>query len=269
MPVNSRSSSVLVDYQLRLPTFEGPLDVLLQLIEREQLPISDISLVAVLDQFVAFASTLGAAPPQVVAEFAAVAGRLSVLKSRALLPTPAVAGDAAEEVDLVQQLEEYRALRLAADELGARQRAGLGSFAPGEGIIAPRPVPPRLAPLPPSALTRAVGRWLARLPQPATPVPLARLVTLREMVSRVFALLDGGQRLTFRHIRDTCTHRQEVIVAFLSVLSLMRRQAISAHQESLFGTIRLERRSPSEVAVHFDQFAGDEEEHAGKLQRTA
>lgn len=111
-------------YQLRLPVFEGPLDVLLRLIEREQLPISQVSLLAVLDQFLAFTRQIEAAHPEVVAEFAVVAGRLSLLKSRALLPRPVKAPDEADVPDLVRQLEEYRVLKSAATLLGERQQTG-------------------------------------------------------------------------------------------------------------------------------------------------
>ena len=81
-------TATLDAYQLRLPSFEGPLDVLLRLIERDQLAISEISLLAVFDQFMAHLDALEAAAPEAIAEFLMVAGRLSVLKSRALLPAP-------------------------------------------------------------------------------------------------------------------------------------------------------------------------------------
>ena len=90
----AQSSAVvptLDGYQFRLPSFEGPLDVLLRLIERDQLAFCEVSLLAVFDQFLAHLDTLEADAPDVIAEFVMVAGRLSVLKSRALLPRPAKA----------------------------------------------------------------------------------------------------------------------------------------------------------------------------------
>src|SRR5918997_7132388 len=100
--------ATLDGYQLRLPSFEGPLDVLLRLIERDQLAISEISLLAVFDQFIAHLDTMEAHAPDAIAEFLMVAGRLSVLKSRALLPRPAKPLEESEEIDLVHQLEAYR-----------------------------------------------------------------------------------------------------------------------------------------------------------------
>src|SRR3954471_22852810 len=97
--------TTLDGYQFRLPTFEGPLDVLLRLIERDQLAISEVSLIAVFDQFIAHLKTLEADAPEAVAEFVLMAGRLSLLKSRALLPRPVKQLEEPDEVDLVQQLE--------------------------------------------------------------------------------------------------------------------------------------------------------------------
>src|SRR5829696_2958195 len=99
---------LLPGYQLRLPTFEGPLDVLLRLIERSQLAIADVSLVAVTDQFLAYLDQVGDAPPETIAEFAAVGARLVLLKSRSLLPRPPALEDDADPGDLVRQLVAYR-----------------------------------------------------------------------------------------------------------------------------------------------------------------
>src|ERR671921_2166189 len=112
------TAATLDGYQLRLTSFEGPLDVLLRLIERDQLAISEISLLAVFDQFLAHLDTLEADAPDAIAEFVLVAGRLSVLKSRALLPRPAKPFEVFDEIDLVHQLEAYRAVKAAAELLG-------------------------------------------------------------------------------------------------------------------------------------------------------
>lgn len=241
MSSTARDIPALNLYQLRLPTFEGPLDVLLRLIEREQLAISEVSLLAVLDQFLAFVQTLESPAPDVIADFAAVAGRLSVLKSRALLPQPPSETEEPDENDIVRQLEEYRALKMAAEHLASLHREGAGGFAPGEGVMPPSSEPPRLLPMAPLVLTKAVNRWLTRLPKKAVPISPVRLVTLREMTSRVFSALDLNRQISFASMRSGCHTRQEVIVAFLAVLSLLRRQAITVTQPELFGTITLAR----------------------------
>lgn len=226
-------------YQLRLSVFEGPLDVLLRLIEREQLPISQVSLLAVLDQFLAFTRQLESSRPEVVAEFAVIAGRLSLLKSRALLPRPAKSPDEADVPDLVRQLEEYRALKHAAAVLGERQQSGLGAFGRGEGVSAPDAESLPLPPQPPSALARAMKRWLSRAPVARLDVPTLAVVTLGEMTARVLSALTVHKELPFARVRQTCVSRQDVAVAFLAILTLLRRQQIAAVQEEVFGPITL------------------------------
>lgn len=237
-------------YQLRLPTFEGPLDVLLRLIEREQLDISEVSLLLVLDQFLAFMHAMDAPPPSVVAEFAAVAGRLSVLKSRALLPRPIKATEELDEVDLVRQLEEYRALKHAARLLADQQRQDESGFPRGEAVATPEPDPPRLQRQKPVAIVQAVSRWMTRMPERPVPIAPVRVVTLREMVSRIFSELQRDRSTTFDVIRTQCGSRQDLAVAFLAVLTLVRRQAITARQDGLFAPITLTRTSLIPEGTH-------------------
>jgi segregation and condensation protein A len=244
MAITSTATPTLDAYQLRLPIFEGPLDVLLRLIERDQLAVSEVSLLAVLDQFLAFVHCLDSPSPDVIAEFAAVAGRLSALKSRALLPRPAKSVEEPFEVDLVRQLEEYRALKMAAGLLAERQRDGAGAFGRGEGIALPEAAPQRLHVQPPWTLTKAVSRWLIRLPQRPVPILPIRVVTLREMTTRIFLALEGDRQVVFESIRKGCQTRQDIAVAFLAVLTLLRRQTVVATQDDLFGAIIIARVRP-------------------------
>jgi segregation and condensation protein A len=239
MTHSSETVATLDGYQFRLPSFEGPLDVLLRLIERDQLAISEVSLVAVFDQFLAHLETLEADAPDAIADFVLVAGRLSVLKSRALLPRPAKLVEEPDEIDLVQQLEAYRAVKAAAELLGVRQRIGSGTFGRGEAITSPPAEPVRFAPQRPSALAEAVSRWLTRVPAKPALIPPRRVVSLREMISRITIALNREVRISFSRVRATCTGPQDTAVAFLAILTLVRRQAIVATQTELFGPIEL------------------------------
>jgi chromatin segregation and condensation protein Rec8/ScpA/Scc1 (kleisin family) len=80
-------------WQLRLPTFEGPLDVLLRLIEKQQLPITDVSLALVSDQFLQAARELDGSAPETIAEFTAVGSRLVAIKARSLIPRSPAQGN--------------------------------------------------------------------------------------------------------------------------------------------------------------------------------
>jgi segregation and condensation protein A len=250
MTQSSATVATLDGYQFRLPTFEGPLDVLLRLIERDQLAISEISLLAVFDQFLAHLDAMETDAPETIAEFVMVAGRLSVLKSRALLPRPAKPLEEPDEIDLVRQLEAYRAVKAAAELLAVRQRSGSGAFGRGEAIASPPVEPTRFAPQSPSALAEAVSRWLTRVPARPALLPAHRVVSLREMIARITSALDREARVSFSRIRSTCAGPQDIAVAFLAILTLMRRQAVSATQTDLFGPIELSRGIAIPRALH-------------------
>lgn len=239
MALASPATPMLHDYQLRLPIYEGPLDVLLRLIEGQQLPISDVSLMAVLDQFLAYIDRRVAPEPGEIAEFAAIAGRLMVLKSRELLPRPGPTSDEDEPSDLVRQLEEYRAIKLAATRLSTTQ--GLGGYGRGASIEHPPPVMTAMSPQSPRVLVRALQRWLSRVPSTPLAVASRHTTTLREMVSRVFSLLTTDGSGNFSSFVSRVPERQDRALAFLALLTLIRRHAVEASQPILFGEITFTR----------------------------
>lgn len=228
----------LSGYQLQLPGFEGPLDVLLRLIERNQLAITDVSLVAVTDQFLAYLANIDDAPATTFADFAAVGSRLVLLKSRSLLPRP-VTDDDAEPEDLVQQLVAYRTMKAAAAHLAVEDQRGAGAFAKGESIVLPDAPPPRLALHQAASLARALRRRLTNVAQAATPVTGRPRVTLAEMTERLLVALSTTWCLEFSVFRRRCNDQNEVLVAFLGVLTLVRRRVIEVEQTELFGAITM------------------------------
>lgn len=234
-------------YAYSLPGFEGPLEVLLRLIEREELDITAISLASVADQFV---SSIAARPdrdPAALAEFAAVASRLLLLKTRGLFPrapeAPLAETDAsADEDDLVRQLLEYRRIKGVAGELGGRDRAGERAFAP---IAAPTHATAgalpeiTLAPAGPLDLLRAVHRRLARQPVAPRVLNLVPRISVGEMAARLLERLRdwprGEVRLS-RLARDARS-RPDVITTFMAILELVRRRRADVEQAVPFGDI--------------------------------
>jgi chromatin segregation and condensation protein Rec8/ScpA/Scc1 (kleisin family) len=99
----------------------------------------------------------------------------------------------------------------------------------------------RFAPQPASSLVEAVGRWLTRVPAKPALLPRHRVVSLREMIARISAALNREATVSFSRIRATCTGPQDTAVAFLAILTLMRRQAVIATQSEIFGPIELAR----------------------------
>lgn len=248
-------ASSLDGYQLRLPIFEGPLDVLLRLIERSQLAVTDVSLIAVTDQFLEHVAGLGGAPSSVVAEFTATGSRLVLLKSRSLLPRPAP--EEAEDIgyDLVQQLIEYRAVKEAAHHLAARAAVGENAFGRGPGAVArPEAPPPRVGFHEPGLLSRAIKRRLSVIPVPRDALRVRRLVSIREMIERVLTLVPHRGSTRFSTVASACADRHELLTAFLALLLLIRRRMVDAEQPVPFGEIDV-RRAGAEPILLADPYA--------------
>jgi segregation and condensation protein A len=229
----------LAGYQLRLTGYEGPLDVLLRLTEQRQLDISTVSLLQVTSGFLDHLKGLAYADPRLVAEFAAVAARLLVLKSRALLPFDKP--DEEEEIDdLVEQLEQYRLAKQRAAMLREIDRSTWRSFSRPPSP-AQRPLAVRLELPPIERLTLLLGRCLARRPDaPTTPIPGRQRVTVRAMMGRLRDRLTRTTgRYTFREFVQY-QDRSTVIAGFLAVLTLRRRRQVVVVQDGLFAEIELE-----------------------------
>ena len=234
----------LANYQTRLPSFEGPLDILLRLIERNQMEITDVSLVEVTDQFLAHIEDLVDSNANTIAEFTMVGTRLILLKSRSLLPRPPVV-DEDEELDaddLVQQLRTYKRLKGVAEQLGQRRDEGFVSFGPPSARPVARhhdPTPPKLVHYDPSVLIRSLRRRLSTIPQATQTIRQRRIVSIREMIQRVSEMASRAGSFRFSLVTDGYSSRTEVATAFLAVLVLIRGRSLEGKQDGLFTEIQL------------------------------
>lgn len=234
----------LDQYQTRLPSFEGPLDLLLHLIERQKLDISEVSLVAVTDQFLDHIAGLEDRAPHIIAEFTSVGTRLTVLKSRWLLPRPPVVDEeeSPDPDDLVEQLKAYQQLKKAAAELSSRMEDGYvayGSAATGPVIKSKQVAETRLANYEPNVLLRMIRRRLSAVPRAVESIRARRIVSIREMTDRVLGAVSKFTRIKFHTITEDATTRTERATAFLAVLVLVRRRIINVDQQGLFNEIEL------------------------------
>lgn len=239
----------LTPYTVRLPGFEGPLDLLLHLIERNQLEITAISIVAVTDQFIAYLRTWDEPPMPRLAEFITMAARLLLIKSRSLLPRQGRQPDDEEDdplddaEELRRHLLEYKLAKEIAAALRARQLAGLQSFARPGRLVDPEAMlvwtPPQLVGLDARALSAVFHRVLAeqRLAEPAAlPLPV---VTVADKIAQVEALLARQGRALLEDILRACVSRLEIVVTFLAVLELWHQARVIVRQDGLFGPIEV------------------------------
>jgi segregation and condensation protein A len=229
-------------FEVRLPVFEGPLQLLLHLIESRQLDVLSVPLADLADGYVAYLAWQPVDPVN-LSEFVAVAAQLILLKSRRLLPgeaeplPPTDEGEPDEE-ELRRRLMEYRALRDAARSLGERDMAApLMRREPRESDL-PQV---RSEPLPVSLLVEALDR-LAAVPEPEAPPPevVAREITIGMQVRVLLAALAEQGKVVLQSILATCRTRTEAAVTMLAALELVRRRQVRAEQDTVFGPILLE-----------------------------
>ncbi len=239
---------------VKTPVFEGPLDLLLHLIEREDLDITAVSLVQVTDQYLAALRAAESIDLRALADFVAVGAKLLFLKSRALLPrTPAEVEEDDREAeaiaeDLTAQLAEYRIFKAAAAHLRELDEATHRSFT----RVAPPPVdwlPSGLERVTLRRLLKSLAKALERLPAEPAPERLQRSpVSLSERREAVLAAVSRRGRVSFTRLIAACGSRLEAIVTFLAVLDLLKAEEIRAHQSVNFGYIFLEAGGPREAA---------------------
>ncbi|HAJ36305.1 MAG TPA: hypothetical protein DCL15_11485 [Chloroflexi bacterium] len=245
-----RTQPLGASYPVSLPAFEGPLDLLLHMIEGRELDISVISLMAVTDQYLKTLNTLEEIEPGALADFLVVASRLLYIKSYNLLPKPRPPVEDEEEASgdaLLNQLLEYRRFKQAAAALRAREEAGLRVYV----RTAPRPEVERrldMSNLDLEALQRALRKVLQRMPvEPPMPRVKSYPITVAEQIENVRAYLRAAfatpQRtrrgVSFEGLLSRSATRLEVIVTFLAVLELVKLREVEVVQEGVFGEIQL------------------------------
>src|SRR5687768_4135653 len=229
-------------FTVALPQFEGPLQLLLHLIESRQLDILTVPLASVADAYVAH---LARNPVDVdnLSEFVSIAAQLIFLKSKRMLPAeplpPLPNGtDEPDEDELRRRLLEYRALRDAARSLGEQDgTAPLMRREPRESDLPEAPAEPMPAALLVSALER-----LAAIPEPVPPPPeiVAREITIGQQIGVLRQALSRNGRVVLQAILERCRSRTEAAVTFLATLELVRRRQVTARQDDLFGPIVIE-----------------------------
>lgn len=226
-------------FELQLPVFEGPLQLLLHLIESRQLDVLSVPLAEVADAYIEHIARhpIDAAN---LSEFVAIAAQLILLKSRRLLPTEPlpglVEGEAEpDEEELRRRLIEYRVLRDAAVALGALDLvAPLMRREPREADL-PQVAAPQL---PAAFLAEALDR-LAAVPEPVAPPPevMVREITIAMQIAALRRAMGHSGRVVLQSILATCRSRTETAVTVLAALELVRRRQVSVEQTETFGPI--------------------------------
>lgn len=238
-------------YQVRLAVFEGPLDLLLHLIEKQEVDIWDVSMAEIARQYLDFLAQVPRVELEEAGEYLAMAALLVRIKARHLLPHVVVeeedeeeeAEAAALEEELRRRLAEYKRFKEAADVLAglAAARALLGvrpssPSAPGP-MVDPGPPPGFHV----EKLMQAFVQVMSRKPSEPPNPPVLRKVDLRGAMVRVRRMLRQAQgALTFRALFPRRATRWDWIVTFLAVLELVHMGRVRVRQDEPFGDLHLE-----------------------------
>ncbi len=234
--------STLEGLHLRLDEFEGPLSLLLHLIERNELEVTRVSVAAVADQFLALVATIGQTDLVTTGEFLAAAARLLLIKSRALLRAPLTGVNGEEEPDdaeaLARQIAEYRRYQHTARALGALLESdALTMTRPASTAEAPPPArPPAIVP---AILGRAAIRILRTpipIALPAADWPEVRFATVRADLLRTLRRL---HRISFSVVSADTGHPLVLITQFLALLELVRGGTLRLAQDQPYGAIHV------------------------------
>lgn len=242
MPIDIASHQARA-YTVTTPVYEGPLDLLLQLIERAELDITKLALAQVTDQYLAHLENLQELSAEEVSAFLVIATRLIQIKSEALLPRPPQREEGEEDPGeaLARQLRMYKRFKQIAETLAAREASGLRTYL----RLAP---PPKmegsldLSGISLSELLQAAREMLFQedrrpaLKTVVAPPP----ITIRQKIILIARMIRQGGKLNFRQILNGTRSRLDIVVTFLAVLELIKQHFIQAHQEGLFGEIDLE-----------------------------
>lgn len=237
-------------YQIKIEQFEGPLDLLLQLIEQQELDITQVSLAGVTEQYLGYLNSATDIPTEELADFLVVAAKLLLIKSRHLLPE-LVEGVDEEGVDLEFQLKMYKEFYEASKVVQQMLNRKKFLFPRQRMIIKVDKIFN-----PPESLTTAKMRdlftevlselamWVS-LPQQQ----IARTVTIRERIDSIQSIISQRVQIKFTELLSSSKNKVDVIVTFLAILELVKQRTVAVVQEGMFEDIVVKRASEESTNI--------------------
>lgn len=234
-----------VSYTVNQAAYEGPLDLLLDLIEKRKLHVNELSLAQVTDEFITYVRSQEEFPIEEASNFIAVAATLLLIKSKSLIPELALSEDEEEDVeDLKRRLVMYEKMREASREL---QKSFGRVVLLSRGERTPEPVFAPTRDLSLDALKAAVTILLEEV-EKVEVLPEVRvrpLVTIEEMMDSLTDRVQKALSLSFKEFAGDRTEKVEVIVSFLALLELVKQGIVDAAQHDHFADISITSMSPS------------------------
>jgi segregation and condensation protein A len=233
-----------MSYKIKLEVFEGPLDLLLYLIKRDELNIYDIPITRVTEQYLEYLNMMEELDLDIAGEFLVMAATLMQIKSKMLLP-PDPHGIETDELDpraeLVKRLLEYKAFKEAADKLHgfAAERAKIFTRTGVEPEVDGNDL--ALVEVSLFELLNAFAKVLRGLPKDMSHEVYKDEFTVAEKVHQIFHLLAKRTSVRFSELFRAAKNKTEVITTFLALLELVRLREVIARQDRQFDDIEITR----------------------------
>jgi segregation and condensation protein A len=243
------------NYTISTTVYEGPLDLLLQLIERAELDITRVALVEVTAPFLEYVKQIQAHKADEVSSFLVVAARLMQIKSEALLPRPPERepGEEDPSTELINQLLTYKKFKEVANILKQRDEQGLRTYL---RLAPPLKIDSKLDEdqYTLQDLIQAAQEAMRLLDEKESidTVVLAPKVTIREKINHIRHTLNTTGSVSFQRLLGDEYTRVDVVVTFLALLELVKRFRIRAVQDETFSDIRIEPTEDWDETEEFD-----------------
>ncbi len=223
-------------YNIKLDIFEGPLDLLLHLIKKNEVDIYDIPIAVITEQYLEYIDIMKEMNLDFAGEFLVMAATLVHIKSKMLLPVDTAAPEEEEEgfdprEELVRRLLEYQRYKEAAKDLGSRNLLGRDVFARGAGVDFDGLVEGAgLMSVSVFDLMEALKGVLARAPKGRTIELTVERFKIADKINFIMERLNAGKSATFTSLFDNDATRGEIVVTFLAILELCKLVLIKVHQ---------------------------------------
>lgn len=239
-------------YQIVLPIFEGPLDLLLHLIHDNKLDITDIPIVEVTDQYLQYLTLMESLDLEIAGEFLVMAATLLEIKSKMLLPPDPKAEDDEESIDprqeLVNRLIDYQRYKEAAEIFGDWESERLKVFSGAAREIEIDYPAFVLKDVTPADLLAALSKVLAEVGEGEEEVTTLtrRKISIRMRMSEIWNRVRSSPQLVlFEDLFDDQRQRTDIVITFLAILELLRLQRVAVRQSEVFGRIEIVRNEES------------------------
>jgi len=227
------------NYQLKLAVFEGPFDLLLYLIKKNQIDIYDIPIAKITEEYLAYIEMMKKLNLDIASEFIVIAATLIYIKSKMLLPKDEFVEDQEEDprLDLVQHLIEYNTFKEISEKLKifeARKRDLFERLYPISISAADKELS-----LDMYALVRAMDEVLGRIKERRLILIPGETMKVKDRMYELIEILKTSEFVSFFDVVNVQKSRLYVVSLFLAILELIRLRVINVYQEKLFDDIRI------------------------------